>query len=137
MPLEEVLGDNPSKTIPTGFRLVYIDDDDVPEPLIMEDYIHPAGIKVCTYYQNRVVEIGEYGSMGQLNYAARRGRICGFFMAQGEIFKHYYALDNGKAEEIAVFHTYPDLDYEDYSVMLYETDGSLSRKRCITKKCTS
>lgn len=121
--LEEVLKDDSSKMIPTGFRLVYIDDNDVPELLIMEDSSHAAGVRVYTYYQNKVVEVGEFGSTGNMFYAEKQGKIHSYFANFGEELFSYYVLDCGKAEEIACFHSYPDLEYDDYLVTLYEIDG--------------
>lgn len=121
--LEEKLKEKQFLNDSAGFRLVYIDDDDVPELLIMEDDFHGAGVSVCTYYHNKVVEIGEFGSMGNMFYAERQGKIRGGFTNFGESFTSYYVLDHGKAEVVGNFHTYPDLDYEDYSVTLYEIDG--------------
>lgn len=128
--LQKELKDNSSKMKSTGFRLVYIDDDDVPELLIMEDDFHGAGVRVCTYYQNKVVEIGEFGSMGNMFYAERQGKISSGFTSFGEVYYDYYVLDCGKAETIGSFHAYPDLDYDDDSVTLYEIDGeSVTEKR--------
>ena len=112
---------------PTGFRLAYIDDDDVPELLIMEDDFHGAGVRVCTYYHDELVEIGEFGSMGNMFYAERQGEINGGFTNFGESFCDYYVLDRGKAEIIGSFHAYPDLNYDDDSVTLYEIDGEAGR----------
>lgn len=132
--LEEALQDDPSKMKTTGFRLVYIDDDEVPELLIMEDNFHGAGIKVCTYYQNRVVETGEFGSMGHFRYAAGCGMIHSSFTNFGEVYSDYYVLDQGEAKKIAAFHAYPDLDYEDDSVMLYEVDNETVTKALYNEK---
>ncbi len=127
--LEKELKDNSSKMKPTGFRLAYIDDDDVPELLIMEDDFHGAGVRVCTYYHDELVEIGEFGSMGNMFYAERQGEINGGFTNFGESFCDYYVLDRGKAEIIGSFHAYPDLNYDDDSVTLYEIDGEPVTKK--------
>lgn len=77
--LEEALKDDSAKTIPTGFHLVYIDDNDVPELLIMEDSSHLSGARVCTYYQNKVVEIGTFGSSGEMLYVEKQGTIFSYY----------------------------------------------------------
>lgn len=77
--LEEALKDDSAKTIPTGFHLVYIDDNDVPELLIMEDSSHLSGARVCTYYQNKVVEIGTFGSSGEMLYVEKQGKIFSYY----------------------------------------------------------
>ena len=60
---------------PLRFRLAYIDDDDTPELLLMKDNSHPAGVWVYTYKNGRVVEVGEFGSIGGMQYLEKRGMI--------------------------------------------------------------
>ena len=43
------------------FSLAFVDDDDIPELLLMEDDCHAEGVKVFTYYQDQVVELGAFG----------------------------------------------------------------------------
>ena len=132
--LEEALKENTFPNYPVGFRLVYIDDDDVPELLIMEDDSHGAGVRVCTYYHNEVVEIGEFGSMGNMFYAEKQGKIHDGFTGFGEEFFNYYVLEGGKAEKIGEFHSYPDLNYDDYSVTLYEIDEEPASEKLYNEK---
>ncbi|MBD5501805.1 MAG: hypothetical protein HDR10_11490, partial [Lachnospiraceae bacterium] len=42
--------------------LALIDSDNIPELLLVEDNSHASGVKVYTYYQGSVVELGEFGS---------------------------------------------------------------------------
>lgn len=132
--LEKELKDDSAKIIPTGFRLVYIDDDDVPELLIMEDSSHASGARVCTYYQNKVVEIGAFGSSGEMLYVEKQGKIFSYYAGFGEEYFRYFVLEGGKAEEIGYFHSYPDLNYDDYSVTLYEIDGKSVTEKLYNEK---
>lgn len=108
---------------PLRFRLAYIDDDDTPELLLMKDNSHPAGIWVYTYKNGRVVEVGEFGSIGGMQYLEKRGMIFSGFYNMGEGFSQFYMLKDGTAEKICEFH---DIDVEAFTEpveSLYEIDG--------------
>lgn len=133
--LEETLQDDSSPINSKGFRLVYIDDNDVPELLIMEVKTPASSAKVYTYYQGRVIEIGEFGSMWNMfYYAKRQGEIHTYYTGFGEHFFSYYVLEDGKSEQVGEFHSYPDLDYDDYSVTLYEIDEESVTEETFRKK---
>ena len=132
--LEEVLKKNADAVSPTGFRLVYIDADDVPELLIMKDSSHVSGVTVCTYYQNKVVEIGAFGSTGEMRYVEKQGKIDSYYRGFGEQYSWYFILEDGKAEELAFFHSYPDLNYDDYSVTFYEIDEKSVTEKIYNEK---
>lgn len=108
---------------PLRFRLAYIDDDDTPELLLMKDNSHPAGVWVYTYKNGRVVEVGEFGSIGGMQYLEKRGMIFSGFYNMGEGFSQFYMLKDGTAEKICEFH---DIDIEAFTEPvepLYEIDG--------------
>lgn len=108
---------------PLRFRLAYIDDDDTPELLLMKDNSHPAGVWVYTYKNGRVVEAGEFGSIGGMQYLEKRGMIFSGFYNMGEGFSQFYMLKDGTAEKICEFH---DIDVEAFTEPvepLYEIDG--------------
>ncbi len=64
--LRERYRNNPYvEMLPMGFRLVYIDGDDIPELLLMEDNCHAAGVWGYTYCNDRIIEVGEFGSFGR------------------------------------------------------------------------
>lgn len=105
------------------FRLAYIDDDDTPELLLMKDNSHPAGVWVYTYKNGRVVEAGEFGSIGGMQYLEKRGMIFSGFYNMGEGFSQFYMLKDGTAEKICEFH---DIDVEAFTEPvepLYEIDN--------------
>lgn len=108
---------------PLRFRLAYIDDDDTPELLLMKDNSHPAGVWVYTYKNGRVVEVGEFGSIGGMQYLEKRGMIFSGFYNMGEGFSQFYMLKDGTAEKICEFH---DIDVEAFTEPvepLYEIDN--------------
>ncbi len=108
------------EAIPMGFRLVYIDGDDIPELLLMEDYCHAAGVWVYTYYDGRMIEVGGFGSFGGMRYLKKEGRISGGFTGQGATESYYYELEQGKLKEICRLYIYPG--HEDPLEEFYEID---------------
>ena len=121
--LEEYAQD--SEYVETGFArfsLAYIDDDEVPELLLIEDHCHAAGVRVFTFYQDTVVELGEFGSFGRMQYAEREGVIFSHFMGQGEENTDFYKVGEGKAELICNMHLSPPLSHNGFTEE-YEIDG--------------
>lgn len=104
------------------FTLAYIDDDEVPELLLIEAYCHAAGVKVFTFYQDTVVELGEFGSFGRMQYVERGGMIFDHFTGQGEQNTNFYRVEEGKAELICNMHLSPPLSHNGYTEE-YEIDG--------------
>ncbi len=104
------------------FSLAYIDDDEVPELLLIEDYCHAAGVRVFTFYQDTVVELGEFGSFGRMRYMERGGVIFSHFMGQGEENTDFYRVEEGKAELICNMHLSPPLSHNGFTEE-YEIDG--------------
>lgn len=99
-----------------GFRLVYIDGDEIPELLVFTDYIHASGVGVYTYHDGGIVDLGEFGSFGGMSYAEKKGLIHGGFYNSGEGISYYYKLEKGALELICQLH------YAEH-VPLYEIDG--------------
>lgn len=121
--LKEYAGDdNDVENERARFALAFIDDDEVPELLLMEDDCHAGGVKVFAYVQNRVVELGEFGSFGKMQYVENRGMIFGHFMGQGESNNDFFRIEEGKADLICSMHSWPDHSGEAFAD-LYEVDG--------------
>lgn len=108
---------------PVGFRLAYIDDDDIPELLLMRDYSHAAGVWVYTCENGRVVEVGEFGSFGNMQYLENEGMIFSGFYNMGEGFSVFCKLENGKAEKIREFHQVDGEAFMEPIESVYEIDG--------------
>lgn len=109
-----------AKKIPK-FDLIYIDNDDIPELLILEDDCHAAGVKVYSYYDGEVVEIGDFGSFGKMQYVEKEGLIFSHFMGQGDASSDFLKMEDGKAELLFYLHSYPDCN--DRLKDLYEIDN--------------
>lgn len=94
---EDCTGPNAEKA---RFSLAYIDDNEVPELLLMEDDCHAAGVKVYTYVQGVVKEIGGFGSFGRMQYVEREGMIFDHYMGQGEKNSNFFKLEDGEVKLI-------------------------------------
>lgn len=88
--------------------LVFIDEDDVPELLIFPDNSHAAGVEVYSYTRDRVVELGEFGSFGKMQYVERGGMIFDHFMGQGEAYTYFFRIEGGEARQVSYLHSWPD-----------------------------
>lgn len=120
--LKEYAGDsNYVKTGHARFNLVFIDDNEIPELLLMEDNSHANGVKVYTYNQEMVVELGEFGSSGWMQYVERGGMIFSHFMGFGESINNFFRIEEGKAILICNMHSLPDYSSEDLTDF-YEID---------------
>ncbi|MBP3460181.1 MAG: hypothetical protein J6K58_13305 [Lachnospiraceae bacterium] len=120
--LEKYADDSSAQFVKPRFYLAFIDDDEIPELLIMDDYGHAAGVKVYTY-DDDIVEIGEFGSMGSMSYVQKEGLISSSFTGMGEFIDNIYEMEDGEASLIHSRHSYPDLSQDDpYTNLLYEVD---------------
>lgn len=101
------------------FSLAFIDDDEVPELLLFYDNSHAAGVKVYTYCQNEVIELGEFGSTGRMLYVEHGGMICSCFTGFGESISGFFQLNEGTADLICSLHDWQNYDNGTY---YYEID---------------
>ncbi|MDE6750934.1 MAG: hypothetical protein K2K21_17995 [Lachnospiraceae bacterium] len=111
--------------------LAFIDDDNVPELLLIEDNSHAAGVNVYTYYQGSVIELGNFGSRGSIQYVERGGMILSAFTGMGECDSAFYQVRDGEAKLVCSLMSYeqPDGLYE-----LYEVDGVSVTEEAHNKK---
>ena len=104
------------------FSLVFVDDNDIPELLLMEDDCHAKGVKVFTYYQDQVVELGAFGSFGLMQYVERAGLIFSHYMGHGESDNDFFEIKEGQAVLICNMHSTP-YRKNGIDTSLYEIDG--------------
>lgn len=111
--------------------LAFIDDDNVPELLLIEDNSHAAGVKVYTYSQESVIDLGVFGSMGSMQYVERGGMILSGFTGMGECDTAFYQVEDGEVKLVCSLMSYeqPDGLYE-----LYEIDGVTVTEEAHDKK---
>lgn len=98
--LQECLAARAHSEMEYRFRLVYIDEDAIPELLVFKDNSHAAGVYVYTYTQDKVAELGEFGSFGRMQYVEKGGMIFDHFMGQGESNSYFHLLKDGETEVI-------------------------------------
>ena len=104
------------------FSLAFVDDNDIPELLLMEDDCHAEGVKVFTYYQDQVVELGAFGSFGLMQYVERAGLIFSHYMGHGESDNQFFEIKEGQAVLICNMHSTP-YRKNGIDTSLYEIDG--------------
>ena len=78
----------------------FIDDDKVPEWLFFYDDNHGAVVRAYTYVHDRIVELGEFGSLEAMLYTEYEGMICSSFIGQGEFICAYYRIEEGEMGEV-------------------------------------
>ena len=104
------------------FSLAFVDGDDIPELLLMEDDCHAKGVKVFTYYQEQVAELGAFGSFGLMQYVERAGLIFSHYMGHGESDNNFFEIKEGQAVLICNMHSTP-YRKNGIDTSLYEIDG--------------
>lgn len=123
--LKEYLLNHSSDQSPSSFCLAYIDDDEIPELLILvkEDYTHIREAEVYTYYDDSVTEIGTFGSEGYMLYHEKQGKICSYSEYMGEEVLTNYVLEQGKAEKVNDVSSQESL--RDYVIVEYDDGDSI------------
>lgn len=111
--------------------LAFIDDDNIPELLLIEDNSHAAGVKVYTYDQESVIELGEFGSTGSMQYVERGGMILSFFIGGGEFDDDFFRMEGGEVKPVCslMYYQPPDGRPE-----VYEIDGASVTKEEYNRK---
>ena len=111
--------------------LALIDDDSIPELLLIEDNSHASGVKVYTYYQESVVELGEFGSFGSMEYVERGGMIFSGFSGMGEGSSQFFQVEDGETKLVCSIMSYQPFDG---SPETYEIDGISATEEAVRKK---
>ena len=111
--------------------LALIDDDNVPELILIEDSSHASGVKVYKYYQESVVELGEFGSFGSMQYVERGGMIFSGYSGMGEGYAGFFRVEEGEAKLLCSIRDYEPFDG---SLKTYEIDGVSATEEAYDKK---
>lgn len=82
------------------FMFAYIDEDMVPELLIIESDGLSDGVIVHRLIGDEVVELGEYGQRGEMEYLKNTGLVRGHFFHMGEGISYTYKIENGGGKEL-------------------------------------
>lgn len=118
--LLERLADRSDTEMEYRFRLVLIDEDAVPELLLFRNDCHAAGVNVYTYAKGEVVELGEFGSFGKMQYVERGGTIFDHFMGQGEAHTYFHRLTDGEINVICHMHSWPEYSWKEQELIYAE-----------------
>lgn len=101
------------------FSLIYINDDEIPELAIVEGFAHVYGVSVYTVYDGKVVEIGIYGSNGEMEYLEKGNIIHSNWSGMGAAIDDYYSIDAGNESRICSLNSeenYPNVEEHTYSI---------------------
>lgn len=85
-----------SDLVEPRFNLAYIDEDDIPELIIMDDDFHAASGDVYMYYEGEVVFIHSYGQYGGFPFVTKGNYIMSGFSGMGEEYASYHKIEDGK-----------------------------------------
>lgn len=115
------------------FNLAYVDEDDIPELIIIDGLSHSHGGNVYTCYEGKVVYIGMYGQYGGFTYMDQENIISNFYDAAGVEHSGFYKIADGAETEMAFFSTrWPAFEDEESSTgevsKTYYIDGKEATK---------
>lgn len=85
------------------FQLLDINGDLTPEMMVVDDCIHMASVRLYTYYNGKVVKLGEYGSYGEMFYIPEQNLIDSAYMHQGIISDAFYKMEKGEMKSLGNF----------------------------------
>lgn len=80
------------------FNLDYINDDDIPELFIISGDSHGGSAAIYTYYNKKIVLLGNYGSSGKVRFARKQNMIMNFYCGMGTKTYSFSSISNGKAK---------------------------------------
>lgn len=97
------------------FALLYLDDDDVPELVVMVGNAHAQGASVYMFQDGEVFSIGSYGQYGAMLYREKEGLLFHDYDTQGNVHSWVYQIEE---DHVALLQSY------DYSAGIQEEDKS-------------
>ncbi len=108
-----------------GFSLIYIDDDEIPELAIADGSHHVDKVSVYTVYGGKAIEVGEYGSNGEIEYLERGNVIHSNWTGMGAALDDYYSINAGNESEICSLTSEENpLNIGEYSYTIDDNDVS-------------
>lgn len=112
----------------TRFLFAYIDEDSVPELLLVEkpDY-YGTSVSVYTYYRGNMRDLGNYGTIGEMHLIDKQGKIVSYLTYMGMTYIRYHQISTGMNYKVCEFfsHMRYRLWGEDVipPQMIYEVNG--------------
>ena len=101
------------------FALAFLDDDMIPELLIMPDNFHFAPVTVYTAPYNQAVNLGEFGTFGQMEYGYKSGMLLSGDYAYGGRYVSLFQMNRESVNAIDVFYHGPDEYFSENAIMEY------------------
>ena len=101
--LKEIYEANPDSMYGLHYGLAFIDDDEYPELVYMEDGSHVSTAHVCMAGSDGVWEIGEFGEYGSFAYVKGKGKVLSFYQNQGIYLTDFYSIVNRTLQEDKYF----------------------------------
>lgn len=92
------------------YELMDITGDDIPELFISRGEFHAAGVTIFTIVNGEAVNLGEFGSFGEVMYDASKKTVRQGFSGQGHTTGSIFRIEDGK-ENVLV--EYDSVDLED------------------------
>lgn len=102
------------------FVLAYIDEDDIPELLIIEMPCHATSVSVYTYYDGKVKELGAYGSTGRMRFVDGKGMIENYYRGSGLQYSAYYQINDGQEQKLCEFFYYEPYVLDEVNILPVE-----------------
>ncbi|MCH5280153.1 MAG: hypothetical protein J1E61_01695 [Lachnospiraceae bacterium] len=87
------------------FNLAYVDEDDIPELIIIDGLAHSHGGNVYTWYEGKVVYIGMYGQYGGFGYLDKENLIHDSYDGADVYHDGFYKIEGGEEVLLAFFTT--------------------------------
>ncbi len=92
--LKKIFEGDEEKAEGVRYTLAYINNDDIPELVFMDEASRSAGGHVLICDNNLTVsDIGEFGEYGSLAYKERQGMILSYYTGQGIAYADFYRLE--------------------------------------------
>ena len=84
-----------------SFGFAYITDDDIPELLISEGTANASRVKIATVINGKVVDLGEFGSVGSVDYIERESLIIDLYSRNGNFYRKLFRINkNGSVDTV-------------------------------------
>lgn len=116
---KENMGDSSTKV---RFVLAYIDEDDIPELLLIEkpdcDGIREGAY---TYYEGKVIKLGNYASSERgVRFVDGKGMIENYYRGSGLQYSAYYQINDGKEQKLCEFFYYEPYVLDEVNILPVE-----------------
>lgn len=125
----EIMSEEYGSTSDMSFGFAYITDDDIPELLISEGTYMSAQVRLVTYVNNSICELGDFGFMGELPYVERGSVfVDGYYNRGIDTCTYYEMADDGSFKEIFSYYTNAAATEDESEIVYKINDIEVSRE---------